>query len=143
MWKRDASELVPPAGPKPTSAHQRAACIGSAIVIRGEVSGSEDLVIDGHVTGRVDLSGHNLTVGVGASVTADLVAKTVSISGTVIGNVRATERAEIGETGSVDGDITAPRIAIFDGATVHGHVDTTQSTTGVQENQHQLRLVAS
>jgi cytoskeletal protein CcmA (bactofilin family) len=69
------------------------------------------------------LDGHALSIGVGAAIMAELVAKTIMISGAVTGTVTAPDKVEIGETGSVDGDIRAPRFAMRDGAVVRGRVD--------------------
>jgi cytoskeletal protein CcmA (bactofilin family) len=99
-----------------------AAWIGTAVRVEGKVISSEDLTIDGHVEGAIELDGHSLTIGLGATIKADLVAKTVIISGAVVGSVKATERVELREPGSVEGDITTPRLLMADGATVRGKV---------------------
>ena len=101
-----------------------AAWIGKAVVVTGHVVCCEDLTIDGRVEGTIELGDHSLTIGVGARVKADLVAKNITISGTVTGNVLATDRVELQATGSVDGDISAPLFAMADGAVLIGRVDT-------------------
>ena len=106
----------------PVSEGRMSARIGKAVRVEGKVISSEDLTIDGHVEGSIELDGHSLTIGLGATITADLVARAVIISGAVVGNVKATERVELRETGSVDGDITTPRFLMADGATVRGTV---------------------
>src|SRR5205085_2759523 len=93
-----------------------AAWIGKAVFVTGHVLCSEDLTIDGRVEGTIELGDHSLTIGVGAGVKADLVAKNVTICGTVTGNVLATDRVELQATGSVTGDISAPKFAMADGA---------------------------
>lgn len=98
------------------------ASIGKSITIRGDVSGEEDLVIEGRVEGRVELAGHHLTVGANGQVHADVTAKGVTVIGTVQGNVAAAERAEIRESGVVEGDLSAPRIVIHEGARLNGGV---------------------
>ncbi len=96
--------------------------IGKSIRIRGDLSGEEDLVLDGHIEGRVDLSDHHLTIGPNGHIQAELSAKQITIDGHVVGNVTASERLEIGETGRLDGDVEAPRILIQEGAQLNGTV---------------------
>ena len=103
------------------------ACIGKSVVVKGEVISSEDLVVDGHVEGRIDLQGHGLTVGASGGVRAEIAATRVTIYGSVTGNITATEKVEVKETGSVDGDITAPKIAVSEGATLRGRIDTSKN----------------
>ncbi len=96
--------------------------IGKSIRIRGDLSGEEDLVLDGHIEGRVDLSDHHLTIGPNGHIQAELSAKEITIDGHVVGNVTASERLEIGETGRLDGDVEAPRILVQEGAQLNGTV---------------------
>jgi cytoskeletal protein CcmA (bactofilin family) len=98
------------------------AWIGKAVRVEGKVISEEDLTIDGDVEGSIELGGHTLTIGQDARIRADLVAKTVTISGKVSGNVKAVEKVDLRATGSVDGNITAPRFIMADGATVFGKV---------------------
>jgi cytoskeletal protein CcmA (bactofilin family) len=98
------------------------AWIGKAVRVEGKVISAEDLTIDGDVQGSIELGGHTLTIGQDASIKADLLAKTVTISGKVKGNVKAVDKVDLRATGSVDGDITAPRFVMADGATVLGKV---------------------
>jgi len=97
--------------------------VGKSVVIKGEVNGSEDLTIEGQVDGKIELRQHMLTIGPNGRITAEVFAKSVVILGTVTGNVTATEKVNIRESGSVDGDITAPRVAIAEGAHFRGNVD--------------------
>jgi cytoskeletal protein CcmA (bactofilin family) len=97
--------------------------LGKSIVIKGEVSGNEDLTIDGKVEGKVSLEEHNLTVGAHGCLDAEVVAKRVIVQGRVTGNVRASEKVDILEGGRVDGDILSPRLSIADGAHFRGKVD--------------------
>ena len=99
------------------------AWIGKSLFVEGKVVSTEDLTIDGQVTGTIELGDHSLTIGPGASITADLVARTITISGAVIGNVRASGKVDLQPTGSVDGDIIAPRVVMADGAVIMGRVD--------------------
>ena len=89
--------------------------IGKSVVIKGELSGSEDLTIEGHVEGKIELKDHLLK--------AQVFAKTVIVLGEVNGNVSASEKVEIRDGGSVDGDIISPRVAIAEGAHFRGSVD--------------------
>ena len=98
------------------------AWIGKAVRVEGKVVSAEDLTIDGEINGSIELGGHNLTIGPDARIKADVVAKTVTISGKVAGNVKAVEKVDLQATGSVQGNITAPRFAMADGATVLGKV---------------------
>ena len=97
--------------------------IGRGIVIEGDVEGSEDLVIDGKVDGTIELRQHALTVGPTGRVKAQLSAKSVVVLGDVSGNIQASERVRIGETGSVEGAVSAPRLVMADGAQLQGRVD--------------------
>jgi cytoskeletal protein CcmA (bactofilin family) len=107
-----------------TAASERrmVAWIGKAVRVEGKVTSAEDLTIDGDVEGSIELGGHSLAIGPSATVKADLLAKTVTISGKVTGNVKAVEKVDLQATGSVSGDITAPRFVMADGATVMGKV---------------------
>jgi cytoskeletal protein CcmA (bactofilin family) len=99
------------------------ALIGRSVVINGELNGSEDLTIEGQVDGKVELKDHTLTVGIEGRVKAHVFAKSVVILGELVGNITASERVEICENGSVDGDIVSPRVAIAEGAHFRGSVD--------------------
>ena len=102
---------------------EESASIGKSIVIKGEVSGSEDLTIEGQVEGKIELKDHILTVGATGQVHAHIIAKSIIVLGQVTGNVTANEKVDIREKGSVDGDIVAPRVAIADGADFRGRID--------------------
>jgi len=100
-----------------------AAWVGKSLRVEGRVISSEDLTIDGSVEGSIELGNHSLTIGANAAVKADLTAKTITISGAVTGAVRATEKVELHATGSVEGDISAPRFVMAEGATVRGRIE--------------------
>ncbi len=97
--------------------------IGRSIRVEGKVISTEDLTIDGHVKGSIKLGDHSLTIGPTAAIIADLVAKNVTISGAVTGNVRTREQLDVRATGSVVGDIVAPRLVMAEGAVITGQVD--------------------
>jgi outer membrane autotransporter protein len=102
---------------------QETASIGKSIVINGQLSGSEDLTIEGQVDGKIELRNHVLTVGTNGRITAQVAAKAVVVLGHVTGNLSATEKVDIRESGSVEGDIVAPRVAIADGSHFRGTID--------------------
>jgi len=99
-------------------------CIGSSMRIEGELTGGEDLIIDGTVEGKIAVSGHQLTIGEHGKVTAEIFdANAVIVRGEMVGNISADDRIEIGSTGSVFGDISAPRVVLSDGARFKGSID--------------------
>ena len=110
--------------------------IGKTVVIRGEVKGSEDLIVDGRVEGTVSLSESRLTIGSNANVAADLSAKDILILGQVKGNVVATGRVELRAGCQMEGDIRALRLAVEDNAIFRGKVDLTQAVSKGQEGQN-------
>lgn len=97
--------------------------LGASLHIKGEITGNEDLVIDGSVEGLVQLEDRKLTVGASARVTADVIAREVCVYGNVKGNLRARDRIEIKKDGSVVGDLTTARIMIEDGAYFKGSIE--------------------
>jgi cytoskeletal protein CcmA (bactofilin family) len=145
MWKRDEAVKPPtppsPAPPPPavvpaasaptvtSHTETRAAGardvvhIGKSVVIKGELNGSEDLTIEGHVEGKIELRDHVLTIGPNGKIRASVFAKAVIVVGEVVGNITSTEKVEIRDNGSVDGDIVSPRVAIAEGAHFRGSVD--------------------
>jgi cytoskeletal protein CcmA (bactofilin family) len=97
--------------------------IGKSVIIKGELNGSEDLTIEGLVEGKIELRQNVLTIGPNGKIKAQVFAKSVIILGEVTGNVTATEKVDIRDNGSVDGDIAAPRVAIAEGAHFRGSID--------------------
>ena len=97
--------------------------IGKSVVVKGELSGSEDLYIDGQLEGTIELREHNLTIGPHGQVQANVTAKEVVLHGTLKGNVCAVDRVEIRKSGSLVGDVVAARVMIEDGASIKGSVD--------------------
>jgi len=154
MWKRDESvkPAAPPATPAaapsaaasaapPQASEMRAQLgrdmvnIGKSVVIKGELSGSEDLTIEGHVEGRIDLKDNVLTIGPNGKIKAEVFAKSVVVLGEVTGNVTASEKVDIRDNGSVDGDIASPRVAIAEGAHFRGSVDMQRAGQKAQAQQ--------
>jgi len=103
---------------------RKAAWIGGSVLVKGSVVSTEDLVIDGQVEGTIENGNHSLTIGSAAVVIADLVAKSVTIAGTVKGSVMGNAKVELKSTAKVEGDITAPKFVMEDGALLMGKVDT-------------------
>jgi cytoskeletal protein CcmA (bactofilin family) len=108
--------------------------IGKSVVIKGELNGSEDLTIEGQVDGKIELRQNVLTIGPNGRIKAQVFAKSVVILGEVTGNVTATEKVDIRDNGSVDGDIAAPRVAIAEGAHFRGSID--MQKTGGKPAEH-------
>ncbi len=97
--------------------------IGKSVIIKGELSGSEDLTIEGQVEGKIELNNNVLTIGTNAKIKAQVFAKAVVVLGEVTGNINASEKVDIRDNGSVDGDITSPKVAIAEGAHFRGAID--------------------
>jgi len=148
MWKRKEDEYTPtpepshtgsssmpatPAPPRPVEPVVRSseplrggsdvATIGKSVVVKGELSGSEDLIVDGEVEGSISLKGQTLTVGPNGRVRANIEARNVVVHGRVNGDIHATERVELRKTASLAGDIATARISIDDGAFFKGGID--------------------
>ena len=104
--------------------------IGKSIVIKGELSGSEDLTVEGEVEGKIELRDHVLTIGSNARITAQVAAKAIVVFGHVRGNLNAAEKVDIRENGSVEGDVVSPRVAIADGAHFRGSIDMQRKEQG-------------
>jgi cytoskeletal protein CcmA (bactofilin family) len=108
--------------------------IGKSVVIKGELSGSEDLTIEGQVDGKIELRQNVLTIGPNGKIKAQVFAKSVVILGEVTGNVTASEKVDIRDNGSVDGDIAAPRVAIAEGAHFRGSIDMQRQGAGASKS---------
>ncbi len=117
--------------------------IGKSVVIKGELNGSEDLTIEGHVEGTIQLRDHVLTIGPNGKIKAQVFAKAVIVLGEVTGNVTASDKVDIRDNGSVDGDIVSPRVAIAEGAHFRGSVDMQRKAGGQQPAQAAKPAVAS
>lgn len=97
--------------------------IGRSVIIKGELSGSEDLYVDGHVEGSIELQGNRLIIGPNGQVRANVNAKGVVVEGKLDGNIRASERAELKKSAIAVGDIVTQRVSIEEGAYFKGRVD--------------------
>jgi cytoskeletal protein CcmA (bactofilin family) len=105
--------------------------IGQSVQIKGELTGNEDLTIEGKVDGKVFLKDHNLTIGGNGRIAAEIHAKTVMVIGEVVGNITADDKVEIAATGSMRGDIVAPRVVLADGARFKGSIDMERKAAAV------------
>jgi cytoskeletal protein CcmA (bactofilin family) len=136
MWKRDEAVRPPqPAASNPVPTPKESlrpdaprqekgtVNIGKSVVIKGDLTGSEDLTIEGQVEGKIELRQNVLTIGANGRIKAQIFAKVVIVQGDVQGNITASERIDIRDNGSVDGDLVSPRIAIADGAHFRGSID--------------------
>src|SRR5512142_2253573 len=118
-----ARQVRPVETPKMDNFRADVAHIGKSVIVKGELSGSEDLYLDGEVEGSIELRGHSLTIGPNGRVRANVHAKDVVIHGKVDGNVRGNERVELKKSAVLNGDIATQRIVIEDGAFFKGAID--------------------
>src|SRR5207247_4789167 len=132
MWKRDESVRpsgqqrdAPSAAPQVPSRSAEAVVmdLGSSMIIRGELSASEDLTLSGRMEGRISVPDHTLTIGPHADIKAEIAGKAVIIMGAITGNITADERVDIRATGAVTGDIVSPRLSVAEGGCLRGKVD--------------------
>lgn len=108
------------------------AIIGKSLLVKGEISGSESLYVDGHVEGIINLPGQRVTVGPNGEVAAAITALEVVVQGKIIGNVQASDRLEVRSEGSLTGDVTAQRVSLADGAFFNGKIDIRRPGPGTQ-----------
>ena len=138
MWKKTKDEnpkpKSPPLGKSPIERLKEQAVIGPSISIKGELSGEEDLMIQGRVEGKIDLKNNNVTVGRNGHIKADIYGKVISIEGEVQGDLFGEEKVVIRESGVVRGNMRTPQFSLEDGATFQGSIDTIPSME--QSSQH-------
>jgi cytoskeletal protein CcmA (bactofilin family) len=137
MWKKSESEEFnpqpipapqvqpPPAhrNPAPLSHSKEHAVIGPTIAIKGDLTGDEDLVIEGRVEGKIELLRHSVTIGKSGTIKADIYGRTITVEGTVEGNLYGDEQLIVRNSGTVRGNIVAPRVALEDGSNFKGNID--------------------
>ena len=121
--------------PPSSTGSSRLVNIGQTIFIKGELTGTEDLTIEGRVEGKIELKDHNLTIGPNGKIKADVFAKSIVITGELLGNAFASEKVEITNAGILKGDIVSPRIVIADGAQFKGSVDMDKGNTSSRNVQ--------
>lgn len=114
---------TPAATPGRETRMEKLVNIGQSVQIKGELTGNEDLTIEGTVDGKIFVKDHSLTIGANGRINAEVHAKTVHVVGTVNGNITADDKVEIAPSGTVNGDIRAPRVSISDGAKFKGAID--------------------
>jgi len=107
-----------------SSAGGKSTYITAGVKIKGQISGRAEIVVDGEVEGRLDIQAA-VVVGPNGAVNGDIVAKSVSVEGKVLGNVKASETFELQASGRIEGDVTAPRVIIAEGAFFKGNVEMT------------------
>ncbi len=135
MWKKSEPEAARPQ-PAPASQAQTApaprnpvpqtrerAVIGPTIFIKGNLTGEEDILIEGQVDGKIELRHHSVTIGKNGRIKADIYGKVITIEGTVEGNLFGEEQLTVRQTGNVQGNIVAPRVALEDGSNFRGSID--------------------
>lgn len=120
---RPAAPASAPSAAEPQRRVTERATIGPSIFIKGDLTGDEDLVIEGRVEGKVDLKQNNVTVGRNGRVRADVFGRIVTIEGEVDGNVFAQEQAILRQSGAIRGNIAAPRVILEDGSRFKGSID--------------------
>jgi cytoskeletal protein CcmA (bactofilin family) len=139
-----APSVNEPAAPRPVStATADQATIGKSLVIKGEVTGSESLYIDGRVEGSINLAGNRVTVGRNGVVSANINAREIVVLGKVRGNLTASDRVDIRSDGSLTGDVVAARISIEDGAFFKGGIDIRKGGQKVNGEEKAVPATAS
>lgn len=148
-----SSEPTPVAAPRNAVVNsQEQATIGKSLVIKGEVTGSESLYIDGRVEGTINLPGNRVTVGRNGQIQANINAKELVVLGKVKGNITASDRVDIRNEGSLSGDVVCQRISIEDGAYFKGSIDIRKAnqkemngavTTVPSKSEDQTKLAAA
>lgn len=119
------------------------ATIGPSISIKGEVTGSEDLLIEGNIEGAVDLKDNCVTVGKGAKVNASISGNVIRVEGTVTGDLYGAEQVVVTSTGCVRGNIASPRLVLEDGARLKGSIDTEPSSPNASMSVEKIRNTAT
>jgi len=134
MWKKSEPEethpqpapapMPQPAAPLRSPAPVREqAVIGSTIFIKGDLTGEEDLAIEGRLEGKIELRRHSITIGKNGRIKGDIYGKSISVEGTVEGNLYGEEQLVLRQSGTVRGNIVAPRVALEDGSNFKGSID--------------------
>ena len=151
MWKKSESEAPQPQfEPQPVIQPRVTApqtkerpMIGPTVYIKGDLSGQEDLIIEGRVEGTIELRQHHVTVGKNGKVKADIHGKTITIEGEVQGNLYGEEQVVLRQTGTVRGNITAPRVSLEDGSNFKGSIDMSPKETSSSTVETVVRITRS
>lgn len=126
MWKKTDTDQTPQTEYTPRATVNQLkerAIIGPSIVIKGDLTGQEDLIVQGRVEGKIELRDHNVTIGQEGRVQADVYAKVISVEGQVQGNLYGDEKIVVRKAGQVKGNLVAPRVSLEDGANFKGSID--------------------
>jgi cytoskeletal protein CcmA (bactofilin family) len=140
MWNKKSTDAM---SPSDAAADRETGWLGSSLHVKGDITGTEDLLIDGSVEGLIHLEERKLTVGATAKLTADINAHDVVVYGYVKGNVRAKGRIEIKKDGSVIGNLTTAQIMIEDGADFKGSIEIDRSATEEADKNVSSRAAAA
>jgi cytoskeletal protein CcmA (bactofilin family) len=116
--------------------------LGPSLFLKGELSGEEDVVIEGQYKGKIDLANHNIMVGHGAKVKGDIQVKNITINGTVEGNIDASGRIFISKEGQMKGDLKAPKISIMEGARFKGSVRIDKDIKEISSTEEEIDIIA-
>lgn len=146
MWKKNESPSPPisraePTPPRSQDLSARTARIGSTLSVKGDVTGDEDLVIEGRVKGNISLRKHSVTVGESGNVEADITARSIRVAGIVKGNLSGEELVVLLKTGRVEGNIAAASVTLENGATFKGSID--MDTSGVSHQRSRKSEMSS
>ncbi len=114
------------------------ATIGKAIKIKGDIEGREDTVIEGRVEGRVVFNDHHLTIGANGDILGEVTAKRVTVVGTILGNVVATDRIDVQNSGVIEGELSAPNLLVVEGAAINGTITMAERPTPVPAKELQV-----
>jgi len=152
MWNRDAAprtedvkqaplpDVQSPALPE--EERRVVAWVGKSVIFKGTLISSEDMTIDGQVEGTIEIRENGLTIGPDADIRADIVARNVTIHGTVVGNIRTSAKVDIRASGRIDGDLISPRIVLADGALVRGRLDTLSAQTDAKTEEKRAKVTS-
>jgi cytoskeletal protein CcmA (bactofilin family) len=130
--KNSAEEVIP----------RSIARLGPSLFLKGELTGEEDVVIEGQYKGKIDLENHNIMVGSGAKVKGDIRVKNITINGAVEGNIDASGRIFISEEGQMKGDLKAPKISIMEGAKFKGSVKIEKDLEEISDTEEDVDIIA-
>jgi cytoskeletal protein CcmA (bactofilin family) len=119
---QDPPAAVPSESTRVSQERRQVAWVGKSVVFVGHLTSSEDMMIDGRVEGTIEVREHTLTIGPDANIQANVTANVVRVLGGITGTVTAITKVDITETGSVEGDVISPRLALADGGTLRGRV---------------------
>jgi cytoskeletal protein CcmA (bactofilin family) len=144
MWKKSESPIPTPMQPSPQPSAARSqptpskerALIGSSIEIKGNLSGGEDLFVEGRVEGKIELAQHSVTIGTSGRIKADIQGRNIVVMGEVEGNLFGSEQIILRQSSKVRGNLTAPRVSLEDGSNFKGSIDMTSKPAVEEKPSH-------